>query len=147
MNLSLAKFKEFMLAFVRDIVSRANSAASLASVKIDRLSTELTAANELIGQLRATIDSQPQIDQATRDLAAQAGTVLAELDDFSTQLANEFNPTPGTDAVAEAVKNSPAIDTPVVVNHADTIGTAAPTPDSVADAALESIDAAMMAAR
>jgi chromosome segregation ATPase len=99
-------------------------------------------------------------------LAEQAKTQAAELDEFSSSLAVEFgehtelaeaisianemnettsqmvaeaNPTPFADAVAVAVIDSPIIDTPEIVAADQSIGTSTETPAEVTEAAIEAV--------
>jgi hypothetical protein len=60
---------------------------------------------------------------------------------LTTELEMAYNPTPGTDAVAEAVQAEPEVETPSEVADA-VIEPAAETPVEVAESAIDAIEAA-----
>lgn len=139
--MTFAKFKDFLLNLMRALVAQTNASATAAAAKINQLSADLTIANNLTANLQAMIAAQPAIDQATKDLAAQGGKLLADLDTFSTELATEFNPTPGTDAVISLAKKSGDVTLPPQLESTPEVGTSKPTPVSLSTSAIDAIAA------
>jgi hypothetical protein len=137
---SIDDFKNFLISLVRGIVSAGDAKLAAYKVQIDTLSADLTIANETIAELKSAI--------AANDLALAAikvetaSTQVAALDQLSTDLAAEFNPTLTADAVSEAVTVEPAIETPVEVTEATEIGTSEPTPETVVESAIVAIEEA-----
>jgi hypothetical protein len=137
---SIDDFKNFLISLVRGIVSAGDAKLAAYKVQIDTLSADLTIANETIAELKSAI--------AANDLALAAikvetaSTQVAALDQLSTDLAAEFNPTLTADAVSETVTVEPAIETPVEVTEATEIGTSEPTPEAVVESAIVAIEEA-----
>lgn len=135
---SFEEFRESMFTLIRIVIQKGDANGSKDKATIDKLSADLSAANVLISQLQAAIVAKDQAQSEA--LAAQSSELLGYLDTLSTDLSNEFNPTSTADAVAEAVQESPEIETPVEVTEATTIGTSEETPPEVAEAAIAAIE-------
>ena len=101
------------------------------------MSADLTTANETITALQSAIAGKDQ-EQVTA-LAAQVAEQIAALDQFSTELAEQFNPSAVGDAVAEIVTNEDAIETPPEVAASDEVGTGEVTPAPVVEAAIDAV--------
>ncbi|MGL6122635.1 MAG: hypothetical protein ACRC1W_06355 [Shewanella sp.] len=127
-----AQFRSFIFDFIRAIVVRLNADAAKLQIKLDAVSSELLKAYGLIDELRSAIANQPQIDQAIRDRAEQVTSLLDDLGGLAAELAEEFNPTPGTDALAGAITEAPTLPTPPAA-AAPEVGTGVPTPAPVLD--------------
>ncbi len=131
------KFRAAMITLIQVIVEKGDRNGTADKAKIDKLSADLSAANAKVQELVAALAAK-DIELATA-LADENASALAELDALSTDLQAQFNPTSTADAVAEAVVESPDIETPEIVEEATTIGTNEETPAEVTDAAVEAI--------
>jgi hypothetical protein len=134
---SLTEFKKFVVDLLTEIVRRGDSKAAELKEQVDKLSNDLTIANDTIQQLQAAMLAKDEA--AIAALAAQSAEEIAALDAFSTEVAANFYPTPTADAVSLAVEASPVVETPVEVTEATTLETAEPTPEEVTASAIEAI--------
>jgi hypothetical protein len=134
---SLTEFKKFVVDLLTEIVRRGDSKAVELKAQVDKLSSDLTIANETNQQLQAALIAKDEA--AIAALAAQSAEEIAALDAFSTEVAANFYPTPTADAVSLAVEASPVVETPVEVTEATTLETAEPTPEEVTASAIEAI--------
>jgi predicted carbohydrate-binding protein with CBM5 and CBM33 domain len=135
--LTFADFRNFVISLINTIIDRVDKKAAEQQVKLDKLSADLTAANETIVSLNAALAAKEQ--EKAAELAALAASQIGDLDQFSTELAEQFNPTPGKDAAAEVVIDEPEIVTPPIVEESSEVGTGEATPSEVSDAAVEAI--------
>jgi chromosome segregation ATPase len=145
------QFKLFVSALIRTIAQKGDAAAAAAQAKIAELSAGLEAANQTIQALQAkNADLQTAI--AAKDaalvtaeavkvnaLTEQAAETITQLNDLSSALEAEFNPTPATDAAAEAIAES-TVTTPAAIESSETIGESTPTPAAVLDAVIEAVE-------
>jgi outer membrane murein-binding lipoprotein Lpp len=131
------KFRAAMVTLIQVIVEKGDRNGTADKAKIDKLSAASTAANAKVQELVAALAAK-DIELATA-LAQENASALVELDALSTELEQTFNPTATADAVAEAVVETPEIETPEIVEEATTIGTNEETSQSVTDAAVEAI--------
>jgi hypothetical protein len=93
-----------------------------------------------VDQLQAALSASQ--DAASKALASQAADQASALDSLSSELQATFNPTPVADAVAVAVEESPVIETPAIVEAAQTLEEPVATEVAVVEAAVEAIAAA-----
>jgi hypothetical protein len=135
--LTFADFKSFVISLIKAIIDKIDDKAAAQQVQLDKLSADLTTANETIVSLNAALAAKDQ--EKAAELAALAASQVADLDQFSTELAEQFNPTPGKDAAAEIVITEPEIVTPPVVEGSSEVGTGTETPAEVGEAAVEAI--------
>lgn len=134
-------FKNAMTELLRTVVRKGDAKGESDKAKIEKLSADLTIANQTIAQLQAAIAAKDEATTAA--LAAQSADLLGQLDTLSSELAAEFNPTSTADAVAEAVSETPEIVTPDEVEEATTIGTNEVTPPEVVEAAIIAVEDVM----
>lgn len=127
---TLEEFKAFMLNLLAAIVQKGDSKAAEMQVQLDKLSADLSAANDLIASMSQDFDAVKQ---------QQLRESLAELDTFAEALAESYNPTPVADAIIETVKESPELMTPDILLTDTTVGTGEATEPEVLDAALLAI--------
>lgn len=134
-------FKSAMVRLIRTVVEKGDSRGASDKSKIDKLSADLSIANQTIAQLQAALAAKDEASVSA--LAAQSADLLGQLDLLSTELAAEFNPTSTADAVAEAVAEAPEIITPTEVEEATTLGTNEETPPEVVEAAIVAVEDAI----
>lgn len=138
--MDIESFKAAMVKIIRTVVEKGDARGQSDKAKIEKLSADLTIANQTIAQLQAALAAKDEASVAA--LAAQSAELLGQLDLLSSELAAEFNPTSTADAIAEAVAEAPEIITPTEVSEATTLGTSEPTPPEVVEAAIVAIEEA-----
>jgi len=135
--LNFSGFKVFISSLLSLIVAKCDAKNAELKEQVVSLSADLTTANETITALQSAIAGKD--DEQVAALAAQAAEQIAALDQFSTELAEQFNPSAVGDAVAEIVADEDSIETPTEVAEAVEVGTGEVTPETVVEAAIDAV--------
>jgi hypothetical protein len=137
--MKIAEFTEFTIGLLKAIIKKGDDHATADQATIQKLSADLSIANNTIKDLQAALAEGDA--ERVKELVDLAAKQAAELDAVSSELSSRFNPTPIADAVVSTVASSEVIPTPPEVEAATTIGTMVGTSAAVSDAALDAIAA------
>lgn len=131
---------QFIVDLLRTAFANCNAEVAKYKALAAEASTQATTLAAEVKDLKEALAAN-RLDSA-KAIADSATAHSADLDTITTELQNLINPSLGSDVVTDAVKESPAVETPALVAAAPEVGQPVETPPEVVDAAVAAIEAA-----
>jgi hypothetical protein len=128
---------QFIVDLLRTAFGNCNAEVAKYKAIAADASAQASALTEEVKMLKAALENN-QVDSA-KTIADSAAAHSADLETIAAELQNLINPSLGSDAVTDAVKESPAVETPAIVEAATEVGQPVETPPAVVEAAIEAV--------
>jgi hypothetical protein len=135
--MDLSKYKMLIVRIITAIIGKCDTKATEYQATIAKISAEAAELRATNASLAAALEAKDA--EKAQALLDQSAAQSKALDELTSELEAEYNPTPVADAVAVIVRDEPAIVTPPEVVQAVTLDSAEATPEVVAEAAVEAI--------